>query len=75
MHKVLKFSSSAMSPCIQNVLDFILFFTINDRRWSCKRCAILLHLLIRKKKIHVKHIVNFYQLGKVESHGYGTDFL
>jgi len=60
VHKVLKFSSSAIMLCIYNVLDFIFFFAIDDQRWSCKWRAILLRLLIWKEEIRVKHIVNFH---------------
>ena len=49
MDEVLKFTSSSVTSGIQNVLDLVLLFTIDDWRWACKRHAILFYLLIWKE--------------------------
>src|SRR5260221_8769226 len=66
MHEVLQLTSSPMSPGIQDGLDLVLLFTIDDRRWACEGRAICLRLLIWKEEIDVKDIVDLHRWGKSE---------
>src|SRR5712691_11367819 len=66
MHEVLQLTSSPMSPGIQDGLNLVLFFTIDDRRWACEGCAVCLRLLIWKEEIDVKDIVDLHRWGKSE---------
>ena len=47
MHEVLQLTSSPMSPGLEDGLDFVFFFTIDDRRRACEGRSICLRLLIR----------------------------
>src|SRR5712691_6401239 len=66
MHEVLQLTSSPVSPGIQDGLDLVLLFTIDDRRWACEGRAICLRLLIWKEEVDVKNIVNLHRWGKSE---------
>src|SRR5260221_9741837 len=47
MHEVLQLTSSPMSPSLEDGLDFVFFFTIDDWRRACEGRSICLRLLIR----------------------------
>jgi len=57
VHEVLHLTSSPLTSGIQNRLDFVLFFTIDDWRRSCEGRAICLRLLIWKEEVCVEDVV------------------
>src|SRR5712691_10275988 len=73
MHEVLQLTSSTMSPGIQDGLDLVLLFTIDDRRWACEGRAICLHLLIWKEEVDVKDIVDLHRWRESDFVGIRTD--
>src|SRR5712691_713031 len=75
MHEVLQLTSSPMSPGIQDSLDLVFLFTIDDRRGACIGRAICLRLLIRKEEIDVKDIVDLHRWGELEFICNWADFL
>src|SRR5260221_3440670 len=75
MHEILQLTSSPMSPGIQDGLDFVLLFTIDDRRWACERCTICLRLLIWEEEIDVKDIVDLHRWRESEFVGDWADLL
>src|SRR5712691_2297360 len=75
MHEVLQLTSSTMSPGIQDGLDLVLLFTIDDRRWACEGRAICLRLLIWKEEVDVKDIVDFHRWRESEFVSDRTDLL
>src|SRR5712691_12642992 len=75
MHEVLQLTSSPMSPGIQDSLDLVLLFTIDDRRWVCEGRAICLRLLIWQEEIDVKDIMDLHRWRESEFVGDRTDLL
>src|SRR5712691_667789 len=75
MHKVLQLTSSPMSSGIQDGLDLVLLFTIDDRRWACEGRAVCLRLLIWKEEVDVKDIVDLHRWRESEFVGDRTDLL
>src|SRR5260221_9513714 len=75
VHEVLQLTSSSMSPGVQDGLDLVLLFAIDDRRRACERHAICLRLLIWKEEIDVKDIVDLHRWRESEFVGNRTDLL
>ncbi len=73
VHEVLQLTSSSMSPGIQDGLDLVLLFTIDDRRRACEGRAICLRLLIWKEEVDVKDIVDLHRWRESEFVGDRTD--
>src|SRR5712691_7588056 len=66
MHEVLQLTSSPMSSGVEDGLDLVFFFTIDDRRRACEGHPICLRLLIRQEEIDVKDIVDLHRWGELE---------
>src|SRR5260221_2898204 len=75
VHEVLQLTSSPMPSGVQDGLDLVLLFTIDDRRWACEGCAICLRLLIWKEEVDVKDIVDLHRWRESEFVGNRTDLL
>src|SRR5260221_5850211 len=75
VHEVLQLTSSSMSPGVQDGLDLVLLFTIDDRRRACEGRAICLRLLIGKEEVDVKDIVDLHRWRESEFVGDRTDLL
>src|SRR5260221_356276 len=75
MHEVLQLTSSPMSSGVQDGLDLVLLFTIDDQRWACEGCAVYLRLLIWKEEVDVKDIVDLHRWRELEFVGDRTDLL
>src|SRR5712691_8866185 len=74
VHEVLQLTSSPSSPGIQDGLDLVLLFTIDDWRRACEGRAICLRLLIWKEEVNVKDIVDLHRWGESEFVCNRTDF-
>src|SRR5712691_4637473 len=66
MHEVLQLTSSPVSSGVEDGLDLVFFFTIDDRRRACEGRPICLCLLIRQEEIDVKDIVDPHRWGESE---------
>src|SRR5712691_10619779 len=75
MHEVLQLTSSPVSSGVEDGLDLVFFFTIDDRRRACEGRPICLRLLIRQEEIDVKDIVDLHRWGESESVRDRADFL
>src|SRR5712691_9519027 len=64
--EVLQLTSSPMSSGLEDGLDLVFFFTIDDRRGACEGRSICLRLLIRQEEIDVKDIVDLHRWGESE---------